>query len=225
MWTYKGRALHYTKMFDPFYKDETVIYNNDGDPRPIGENELCANEDTHYEPDTMVVEPEMGTSRVWPSTYIYVKLADSEDFVCRFKVTVMQMDCLKIGFDEEDDVNYIDPDDEFLKDYSAKTASYTVPNSLLDAGYMWILSQRKIHYAKGMMIEDEEPTCCEDKKCNKSRKPYDLFKKEMQEEITTDVSSGFRIPLVQYGARDGYYYYRSVAPIREGIVKMKIKFE
>ena len=229
-WSYKEKALHYMKKFDPFYKDESVIYNNDGDPRPIGDDSLCANEDTHYEPDTMVVEPDSGMAREWPSTKIYVKLIDSEDIVCCFTVTVMEMDTLKIGFDEEDDVAYIDYDDEFLKDYSAKAASYTVPNSLLDAGYMWILSQRRIHYIKGMIVEDETSPCCdEDKKCKCSKKsnkkPYDLFKKEEQEEITSDVSSGFRIPLIQYGTKDGFYYYRSAAPIREGNVKMKIKFE
>ena len=53
-----------------------------------------------------------------------------------------------------------------------------------------------------------------------------MFKKEQREEITSDVSSGFRIPLVSYDQTvDGYYCYRSAAPIRDGNVKMKIKFE
>lgn len=224
IWSYKKKALHYTSKSDPFYSDETITYKNDGDPASIGDDSLCANEDTHYEPDTMVVEPDQGTSRVWPTTKIYVKLIDSEDFVCSFDVTVKEMDCLKIGFDEEDDVNYIDSYDEFLKEYSAKATSYIVPNNMLDGGYMWILSQRKIHYVKGAFIEEETDECC-DRCSKKTRKPYDLFKKDMQEEITSDVSSGFRIPLIQCGARGGFYYYRSAAPIRDGNVKMKIKFE
>ena len=73
------------------------------------------------------------------------------------------------------------------------------------------------------MLLEEDDSCCDKK--NKKR-PYDLFKKDVNEEITSDVSSGFRIPLKSYNQTiDGYYCYRSVAPIRDGNVKMKIKFE
>lgn len=194
------------------------------------EDLMHANEDTCYNDETMIVNPDNGTKKQWPSATIYVKPYGMDEAVYSFKVTVVEMDTLKIGFDEEDDINYIDADDEFLMDYNAKSTSYIVPNNLLDGGYMWILSQRKIHYVKGMVVEDEQPACCI-KDCCKygkkpSKKPYDLFKKEEQEEITSDMSSGFRIPLISYDQTvDGYYCYRSAAPIRDGNVKMKIKFE
>ena len=231
IWTYAGKALHYTKKNDPWYKDQTIQYCEDGDPHTHEEDLMHANEDTCYNDETMIVNPDGGTKKEWPSATIYVKPYGMDDAIYSFKVIVVEMDTLKIGFDEEDDINYIDADDEFLMDYNAKSTSYTVPNNLLDGGYMWILSQRKIHYVKGMVVEDEQPACCVKDTCCKygkkpSKKPYDLFKREEQEEITSDMSSGFRIPLISYDQTvDGYYCYRSAAPIRDGNVKMKIKFE
>lgn len=230
LWSYRDKALHYNKKVDPWYKNETIKYCQDGDPHMHVEEMMHANEDTHYEDETMVICPDEGTKRQWPEATIYVTPYGMEDAVYSFKVTVVEMDTVKIGFDEEDDIDYIDPYDEFFNDYNAKAISYVVPNNLIDGGYMWIFSQRKIHYVKGMVMEDESNSCCEDDnkcKCNKNRrKPYDLFKKEQKEDITSDVSSGFRIPLVSYDQTvDGYYCYRSAAPIRDGNVKMKIKFE
>lgn len=111
-----------------------------------------------------------------------------------FVVTVKYMDTIKIGFlpkDELEDVTSLE-----LGTYRIQTGTYSVANNK-DGNYMWVFSQRRIHYIKGV---------------------------EEDNELAAELSSGFRIPMTNAVIKNGYFCYRSAAPILSGDVKFKIKF-
>lgn len=114
-----------------------------------------------------------------------------------YTVTVKYMDTIKIGFNAESDLDDITPDNPSIGTYRISDGVYTVPNNA-SGNYMWIFSQRKIHYVKG--VEDDS-------------------------KLAADLSSGFRIPVTNVSVKYGYFCYRSIAPILSGDVKFKIKFE
>ena len=116
-----------------------------------------------------------------------------------YTVTVRYMDTIKIGFSSESEPENITSDDDFLGTYKIITGTYSVPNNK-SGNYMWVFSQRKIHYIKGTEDDDE---------------------------IVAELSSGFRIPMTNMTddmIKDGYFCYRSAAPILSGDIKFKIKF-
>ena len=84
-----------------------------------------------------------------------------------------------------------------LSNYSIKNKVYSIPN-IEDGRYLWIFSERRIHYIKS--VEDEN------------------------EELAAELSSGFRVPMTNAIIKDGYFCYRSVAPILSGNMNIKIKF-
>ena len=113
-----------------------------------------------------------------------------------FQVTVKNMNTLLMGFSTVEDVEQVDPDDDFFVEYSAKDKSYQLYNDA-NAQYLWIYTQRRIHYVKST----------------------DDFN-----ELAAELSSGFRVPMTDAVIRDGYYCYRSAAPIVKGSMNIKIKF-
>lgn len=113
-----------------------------------------------------------------------------------FNVTVKYMDTIKIGFADKDELDDVSASDEFLGKYKIQTGTYSVPN-VKDGNYMWVFSQRRIHYIKGV---------------------------EEDSELAAELSSGFRIPMTNAAIKDGYFCYRSAAPILSGNIKFKIKF-
>lgn len=120
-----------------------------------------------------------------------------ENLSFTYTVKVKQMDTIKIGFDLEGDINQMSADNANLKDYSCKNKVYSIAN--IESGrYMWVFSQRRIHYIKA--VEDEN------------------------EELAAELSSGFRVPMTTAVIKDGYFAYRSAAPILSGDMNIKIKF-
>ena len=116
-----------------------------------------------------------------------------------YTVTVRYMDTIKIGFSSESEPENITSDDDFLGTYKIITGTYSVPNNK-SGNYMWVFSQRKIHYIKSTEDDDE---------------------------VVAELSSGFRIPMTNMTddmIKDGYFCYRSAAPILSGDIKFKIKF-
>lgn len=113
-----------------------------------------------------------------------------------FNVTVKDMDTLLMGFSPVEDIEQVDPSDEFLIEYSAKDKWYSLYNDE-KAQYLWIFSQRRIHYIKST----------------------DDFN-----ELAAELSSGFRVPMTDAVIHGGYYCYRSAAPIVKGDMNIKIKF-
>ena len=113
-----------------------------------------------------------------------------------YTVTVKYMDSIKIGFNQIESCDEIFSDSEGINNYRIKTGTYSV-NNTTDGYYLWIFSQRKIHYVKSV---------------------------EENDEVAAELSSGFRVPLTNAIIKDGYFCYRSVAPILKGTMKFKIKF-
>lgn len=113
-----------------------------------------------------------------------------------FQVTVKNMDTFLMGFSTIEDVEQVDPNDDFFVEYSAKDKWYELYNDT-QAQYLWIYTQRRIHYVKST----------------------DDFN-----ELAAELSSGFRVPMTDAVIRDGYYCYRSAAPIVKGSMNIKIKF-
>lgn len=116
---------------------------------------------------------------------------------CEFVVTVKPLDAVIMGFDPADDINQMSPDSNSLLRYSVKTKTYVVPNPQ-DGYYLWIYSQRRIHYIKASRDGNE---------------------------LAAELSSGFRVPMTDAEIVDGYYCYRSISPILGDDVRIKIKFE
>lgn len=114
-----------------------------------------------------------------------------------YTVTVKQLDTIKIGFDSTEDALQMSASNPNLGDYSCKNKIYSIAN--IESGrYLWIFSQRRIHYIKA--VEDEN------------------------EELAAELSSGFRVPMTNAVLKDGYFCYRSAAPILSGDMNIKIKF-
>ena len=102
-----------------------------------------------------------------------------------FTVTVKCMDTIKIGFNSTADSDEINASSDGINNYKIKTGCYSV-NNANDGYYLWIFSQRKISYIKS--VEDND-------------------------ELAAELSSGFRVPMTNAIIKDGYFCYRSVAPI------------
>jgi hypothetical protein len=113
-----------------------------------------------------------------------------------FYVTVRQLDTLLIGFDPTEDINAMSSTSDTLDRYSTKQKTYVINNSH-DGYYMWVFSQRRIHYIKS--TEDGN-------------------------ELAAELSSGFRVPMTNAVIKDGYFCYRSVSPILADDIRIKIKF-
>lgn len=121
---------------------------------------------------------------------------DGETAPAQYTVTVKYMDTIKIGFSSESEPDDVTAQDDFLGTYKIITGTYSVPNNK-SGNYLWVFSQRRIHYIKG--TEDDN-------------------------ELAAELSSGFRIPMTNPEIKDGYFCYRSSAPILSGDIKFKIKF-
>lgn len=119
-----------------------------------------------------------------------------ETVSAEYQVTVRYMDSIKIGFSLIDEAEDMSADDECLGLYKIKTGTYSVPNNQ-SGKYLWVFSQRKIHYIKSTEDNDE---------------------------LAAELSSGFRVPMTNAIIKDGYFCYRSAAPILSGTMKFKIKF-
>ena len=113
-----------------------------------------------------------------------------------FTVTVKPLDGIKIGFDYADDVAQMTADNSNLLDYRVRDGVYQIPN-IYNGAYLWVFSQRRIQYIKGV---------------------------EGNNEIAAELSSGFRVPMTNAVIKDGYFCYRSAAPILRGDMTIKIKF-
>lgn len=126
-----------------------------------------------------------------------ITVSDIDDNVsAEFEVTVKYMDTIKIGFTSIDELEDITPDHPSIGTYKIRTGKYSVSNNR-SGNYMWVFSQRKIHYIKG--VEDDS-------------------------ELAAELSSGFRVPMTNGVIKDGYFCYRSAAPILQGDINFKIKF-
>lgn len=112
-----------------------------------------------------------------------------------FNVIVKKLDRVKIGFSLNEDVNDMSYNDPELNLYDAHSSVFTVNNDT-DGKYLWIFSQRRIQYVQS--VEDES--------------------------ALAELSSGFSVPMASEEIKDGYFCYRSAAPILEGDMKIKIKF-
>jgi len=115
---------------------------------------------------------------------------------CTFTVTVKYMDTIKIGFSPISSPEEISSDSAGINNYKIKTGRYSIMNEK-SGNYLWIFSQRKIHYIKSVETNDE---------------------------LAAELSSGFRVPMTNSIIKDGYFCYRSVAPILNGTMNFKIKF-
>ena len=127
---------------------------------------------------------------------ITIKDEDS-DAVGEFNVTIIAVETFKMGFSDKDDHLEVSPNDNFLHDYKIKDGVYTVLNPTTGK-YLWILTKRKIKYIHSVYNETED--------------------------IAVQLSSGIRVPLTDYVIRQGYFCYRSVAPIQQDSMRTKIKF-
>lgn len=121
----------------------------------------------------------------------------NDNAVFEYTVTVKLLDTLIMGFDPTVDINQMTSDKDTLNEYSCKAKTYVVHNPQ-DGYYLWIYSQRRIHYIKS--VEDNN-------------------------ELAAELSSGFRVPMTNAEIKHGYYCYRSVSPILRDDMRIKIKFE
>lgn len=127
---------------------------------------------------------------------ITVKDSQNTDIMYEYTVVVKPLDSLIMGFDPTVDINEMSPDKETMHMYSCKKKTYEIHNGH-DGYYLWIYSQRRIHYIKS--TEDNN-------------------------ELAAELSSGFRVPMTNAEIKNGYYCYRSVSPILKDDMRIKIKF-
>ena len=118
-------------------------------------------------------------------------------------ITVVPTDNIKIGFDDEANPNNVEGNENWLIDYSTRGRNYYAVHNLVDGDYMWVLSQKRIHYIKSLTFDQDENMI----------------------DPVAELSSGFRVPMESYGNKNGYFYYRSVAPIKIDHTHIKIIFE
>lgn len=127
----------------------------------------------------------------------HVTVADKNNTVSyTFTVNVKKIDTIKIGFLDNSNIELLDVNDSDLNEYDVKAISYSIPNSI-DGDYLWVVSQRRIHYIKSI---------------------------EPEMDLVSELSSGIRVPMINGVIKDGYYCYRSVSPILAGQMNIKIKF-
>jgi hypothetical protein len=127
----------------------------------------------------------------------HVTVADKNNTVSyTFTVNVKKIDTIKIGFLENSNIEALDVNDTDLNEYDVKAISYSIPNSI-DGDYLWVVSQRRIHYIKSI---------------------------EPERDLVSELSSGIRVPMLNAVIKDGYFCYRSVSPILAGEMNIKIKF-
>lgn len=125
-----------------------------------------------------------------------ITVSDIDDLhSVQFTVKVKYMDTIKIGFHEASELADISANHPSIGSYKIRDGIYSVTNAN-SGDYMWVFSQRRIQYIKG--VEDDE--------------------------VAAELSSGFRIPMTNAVLKDGYFCYRSAAPILSGTIKFKIKF-
>lgn len=136
--------------------------------------------------------------------YITVRSADGDpedpenNPTYTFKVTVVPTEFIYLGFDPISNPDAMEVTNPNLDEYSTRVNKYSIMNSQTEWGYLWVFSQKKIHYIKS--IEDG------------------LDK-------VSELSSGFRVPMNSYGKKDNFFLYRSAAPILPGKMNIKIIFE
>ena len=127
---------------------------------------------------------------------VTIKNADDDTIKGTFKVTVVPTESILIGYSAESNVDAMTPDNEELHEYSTRVNTYVVPN-VTYGDYMWVFSQKRIHYIKS--LDDNK-------------------------EKVAELSSGFRVPMIDYGKKDNYFVYRSAAPIQIDNTHIKIIF-
>ena len=133
-----------------------------------------------------------------PEEEVTVTVEDIDRNVsCEFRVIVKYLDTILMGFDPTENIQEMSSENETIKPYSVKKGTYVVHNPE-NGYYLWVFSQRKIHYIKS--TEDNN-------------------------ELAAELSSGFRVPMTNCVIKDGYFCYRSVAPILADDMRIKIKFE
>jgi hypothetical protein len=133
-----------------------------------------------------------------PEEEVTVTVEDIDRNVsCEFRVIVKYLDTILMGFDPTENLQDMSSENETIKPYSVKKGTYVVHNPE-NGYYLWVFSQRKIHYIKS--TEDNN-------------------------ELAAELSSGFRVPMTNCVIKDGYFCYRSVAPILADDMRIKIKFE
>ena len=116
------------------------------------------------------------------------------NFSYTFDVTVKKIDTVKIGFNSIDNINALDVNDQCFNEYDVKALGYKIANPQ-DGFYLWVVSQRRIHYIKAI---DERG------------------------DIVAELSSGIRVPMLNGEVKDCYFCYRSVSPILAGTMNIKI---
>lgn len=139
---------------------------------------------------------------------VYSADRDPEDTegVGHFTVTIKPLSSIKLGFSITDELELVHPEDKFLREhkidpkkvYTAEHSGEVVNNEHVNGKYLWIASQRRIKY---------------------------IYSQEEDSSIVTQLSSGIRVPSIDYEKpKEGYYWYRSIAPIRSGKMYIKIVF-
>ena len=152
---------------------------------------------TSYNFEVCNDENEEPIDTAYAQTRIIIRSTDAEngDPYGWFDVQVRKMDSLKIGFCNTDEPSLVDISK--LLNCSCNDKHYSVVNPL-SSSYLWVLSKRKIQYIKSV---DET------------------------ESQLSELSSGFRVPMIEYNSPiNGYFYYHSTAPILYGKMNVKIKF-
>lgn len=170
----------------------TVLYN----PYDWRYNRLAFESD---KPEILTVDEEghLHASEVTEPTEVNITIINTDDDTVRgtFKVIVVPTESIFIGYSNKSDVSTISPTE--LREYSTRVNTYVVPN-FVRGDYMWVFSQKRIHYIKS--LDDNK-------------------------EKVAELSSGFRVPMNNYGKKDNYFVYRSAAPILMDQTHIKIIFE
>lgn len=161
-------------------------------------NELIFESDN---PDVVSVDPHTGELTTYEvdeptDVTITVKNADDGGIVYQFVITVEPRYVIKMGFSIISNPDEVEGDEPWLLKENAKNTVFTVNNNVRGS-YLWIFSQRRIKYIKS--IEDGEPK-------------------------VSELSSGFRVPTMNFDKKNNYFCYRSVAPILIDNMKFKITF-
>ena len=150
-------------------------------------------------PDTSDENTE-NVNTAYAETRVRMKSADApeQEPYGWFTVRVKKLDSIKIGFSDADEPSLLNVGNLLV--CSTNDKYYSVSNVYGNAtdSYLWVLSNRKIHYVKSIEPGDEQ---------------------------LSELSSGFRVPMTEQPQPiDGYFYYRSTAPILGGRMNFKIKF-
>lgn len=133
---------------------------------------------------------------VWVSVKSQCHIEGEDAASFNFRVLIRKMNIVKMGFSLSSESTEVSPNDSWVETKDADAKSFVINNGE-DGKYLWIFSQRKIHYIKSV---------------------------EEGEDKVSELSSGFRVPTIDCGIVGGYFCYRSTAQILSGTTRIKIVF-